>query len=74
MYKIAEVNPVKLQGMLTVYYDEGKKNPYRLFREWNEPGPYGVRKRRKQLVRYANLLSCRGGVGGGGGGDDEDGR
>ena len=59
MYKIAEINPIKLQGKFVIYYDDKTDvNPYRLYREWNELGPYGLRKRKKQIEKYANLFSC----------------
>lgn len=53
-YKIAEVNPVKLHGRFTVYYDENAKvNPYYLYHEWNDP-----RHHKKLVQRYADLFSC----------------
>ena len=59
MYKIGELNPVKIQGKMVIYYDDkADMNPYRLYREWYELGPYGTRKRKKQLARYGNLFSC----------------
>ena len=59
MYKIAEVNPKKLNGRFVVYYDDKTNvNPYRIYHEWNELGPAGIRKRKKQIQRYQNLFSC----------------
>lgn len=58
MYKIGEINPIKLQGKFVIYYNDKSVNPYRLYHEWNEPGPNGIRRRRRQIQRYGNLFSC----------------
>lgn len=46
-------------GEYIVIRDSSQKiNPYRLYYVWREPSEYGLRERRKQLVRYGNLASC----------------
>ena len=35
-----------------------KVNPYRVYHVWYEPGDYGMRMRKKQVIRYADLASC----------------
>lgn len=56
--KIGFIAPIG-SDMLSVYYDrKAKKNPYRVYREWKEAGPYGLRSRRKMVAQYADLYSC----------------
>lgn len=38
--------------------DSQKVNPYRLYYVWYEPSEYGLRERRKQIIRYGDLASC----------------
>ena len=58
MTKIGFVSPKGFPA-LCIYYDEkAKKNPYRVYHEWKEIGPYGLRSRRKLVAQYADLLSC----------------
>lgn len=38
--------------------DSQKVNPYRLYHVWYEPSEYGLRERRKQIIRYGDLASC----------------
>ena len=46
-------------GEYIVIRDSSQKvNPYRLYYVWRESGKYGLRERRKQLIRYGNLASC----------------
>lgn len=58
MKKIAYISPKGIPS-LVVYYDEkAQRNPYRVYQEWNELTQYGIRERRKQIDRYADLNSC----------------
>ena len=58
MQKIASISPKGVPSM-TVYYDKkAKTNPYRVYKEWNEVTEYGIRHRKKLVIRYADLLSC----------------
>ena len=58
MKKIGEIHPAGAAALKIVYDDKAKSNPYMVYQEWFEPGPYGLRKRRKLVVMYADLLSC----------------
>lgn len=58
MTKIGEVHPAGVAALKIVYDGKAKTNPYRVYQEWLEPGPYGLRKRRKLIAKYADLLSC----------------
>ena len=60
MTKIGSISPVNSPDMVIYYDDKAQRNPYRLYLEWRELGPegYGITKRRRQLERYADLLSC----------------
>lgn len=60
MTKIGEVHPAGVAALKIVYDGKAKTNPYRVYQEWLEPGPYGwgLRKRRKVVAKYADLLSC----------------
>ena len=58
MVKIGEIHPKGISA-LKIYYDgKADRNPYKVYQEWFEPGPYGLRRRKKLVIRYADLLSC----------------
>ena len=57
MTKIGEIHPAGVVALRIVYDDKAETNPYRVYQEWMELGPYGLRKRQKLVVRYADLLS-----------------
>lgn len=58
MTKIAEIRPSGVPKMVVYYDDKAKNNPYRIYAEGYELTNYGLRKRRKQVNRYADLFSC----------------
>lgn len=58
MTKIVEIHPAGVAALKIIYDDKAKTNPYRVYQEWFEPGPYGLRKRRKLIAKYANLRLC----------------
>jgi predicted ATP-grasp superfamily ATP-dependent carboligase len=58
MTKIGFVSPKGLPTLCIYYDDKAKKNPYRVYQEWKEIGPYGLRSRRKLVEQYADLFSC----------------
>ena len=48
-----------LDGEYRVIYDDKKAvNPYSVHHKWNELGEYGIRKRTKKLIDYADFASC----------------
>ena len=58
MTKVAMIQP-KGKPTMVVYYDEkATTNPYRVYLEWKELIAYGLRQRKKQVDRYADLNSC----------------
>ena len=60
MTKIGSISPYRYADMVIYYDDKASVNPYRVYLEWRQLGPegYGITKRRRQLERYADLLSC----------------
>ena len=58
MLKIGELSPSGVAA-LKIYYDsKAETNPYKVVMEWMELGPYGLRKKTRTVVKYADLLSC----------------
>lgn len=58
MTKIGEINPAGVAKLMICYDDKAKTNPYRVIQEWKELGSYGLKTRRKTIVKYADLYSC----------------
>lgn len=59
MKKIGEIAPAKGPKMVIYYDDKVKVNPYRVYLVWEEMTEHGwPAQRRKQIDRYADLLSC----------------
>ena len=58
MTKIGEIHPAGAAALRIIYDDKTETNPYRVYQEWFEPGPYGLMKRRKLVIMCADLLSC----------------
>lgn len=58
MTKIAEIQPKGVVKMVVYYDSKAKNNPYRIYAEGYELSNYGLKKRRKQVNRYSDLLSC----------------
>ena len=54
-YKIGELNA--LACTFEIIYDVTGPNHYRLYRRWNEIGPYGLVRHRRLIEKYADLFS-----------------
>ena len=58
MKKIGFISP-KGKPTMAIYYDEKvNANPYRVYLEWYDATDCGLKFRRKQDCRYADLYSC----------------
>ena len=59
MKKIGEIAPAKGPKMVICYDGKAKVNPYRVYLIWTETTEHGwPAQHRKQIDRYADLLSC----------------
>ena len=58
MTKIGHIAPAGVPALCVYYDDKAKRNPYRVYKEWKESGPCGLRSRRKMVAQYADLYSC----------------
>ena len=58
MTKVGSISPYRYADMTIYYDDKAPVNPYRVYLEWRQLGQYGVTKRKRQVNRYADLLSC----------------
>lgn len=58
MKKIAHLSPRGVAEMVIYYDEKADRNPYRVYLEWNEITDRGLMPRRRQIVRYADLLSA----------------
>ena len=55
--KVVKVSYHKAQYEV-IYDDSDKTNPFRVYYLWSELTDSGLKRRRKQLEKYADLASC----------------
>lgn len=56
--RIVKLGGCSIGEWIVVKDDTQKENPFRVYHVWREPGEYGMKQRKRQMVRYGDLASC----------------
>ena len=55
--QIGKLKIPNIYGTIKIFQTEDRYNPYRIYHEYNELTEHGIQKRRRLLIKYADVRS-----------------